>query len=233
MKKHIPTLLSVISIGGLCGASVLSAYATIKAVKLIEIKKQEEGIEELTKKEIIDTTWKCYIPTIGMVVATGACILMSNVINKKQQASLLAAYGVLQQTFSNYRRSVNEIYGEDADMKVVKDIVETDNNDIKYCENYDDDITLFDMGSGKYITTTKEKFKNAMTYVNTMLDKCTTVYLNDFYEMLGKNMDQPYGDFIGWDKQTDKVRFDVEPVIINGGMEVHILSMSPDPYFPQ
>lgn len=236
MKKYLPTVLSVISIGGLCGASVLSAYSTIKAIKLIEAEKREKGVDGLTKKEIINTTWKCYIPTIGMVVVTGGCIFMSNTLNKKQQASILASYGVLQQAFSNYRKSVNHIYGEDADIAVAKDILETDDGADEYYEDYDsdkDDIILFDMESGKYISTTKEKFKNAMTYVNTALNNCNTVYLNDFYEKLGKDAYRAYGDFLGWDKQTDKVHFEVEPVIINGGMEIHILSMSPEPYFPQ
>ena len=61
--KKSPEILTGIGIVGIGMTVVLTATATIKAVKLIEEEKTNKGDdEELTKVEVVKVAWKPYLP---------------------------------------------------------------------------------------------------------------------------------------------------------------------------
>lgn len=79
-KKHMNTILSIVSSLGVVSTAVLSGMATYDAVKAINEKKAE------TKKEKIKVAAPIYIPTVLSGMATIACIISANLFNKVQQA---------------------------------------------------------------------------------------------------------------------------------------------------
>ena len=61
LSKHRPAILMGIGIAGMVTTVGLAVYATPKAISLIDEKKLEEGLDELTALEIVKTCWKCYV----------------------------------------------------------------------------------------------------------------------------------------------------------------------------
>ena len=110
LKRKAPTILTCAGAIGVVGTSVLTAKATTKVSKLLEQATEEKG-EKLTVWETIDISLPSYFPALLAGTATIACIFGANVINKRRQATLLSAYGMLDQVYKEYRAKVNDIYG--------------------------------------------------------------------------------------------------------------------------
>ena len=121
LRKSSPTILTIVGIGGVAATAILSAKATIKAVDILEEVKQGKD-EELTTMEKVKAVGPVYIPAIAVGIATAACIAGSNVLNKKQQASLMGSYILLEQTFKEYKDKVIDIHGKEGHEEVVSEI---------------------------------------------------------------------------------------------------------------
>ena len=70
VSKRSPEILTGIGIAGMIGTTIIAVRATPKALKLLEAEtelKNENG-EELSKADIVRTTWRCYIPDRKSVV---------------------------------------------------------------------------------------------------------------------------------------------------------------------
>ena len=100
----------------------MTAKAAPKALSLIEEAEEEKG-EELTVLEKVTVAGPVYIPSIVTGAATIACIFSANVLNTRNQAALTSAYALLDRSYKEYKRKVNELYGEDADTRVMESMV--------------------------------------------------------------------------------------------------------------
>ena len=121
VKKNGATILTCVGAAGVVSTALLTSKATIKANDILENARREKG-EELTVLEKINCALPSYIPAILMGVGTVTCIFGANVLNKKQQASLLSAYTLLDQSYKEYRSKVTELYGEEAEKAVEESI---------------------------------------------------------------------------------------------------------------
>lgn len=92
--RHTSTVLTCLGGIGVVATSIMAIKATPKALELIEEAKKEKG-EELSKWETVKVAAPKYIPAMMTGVATIACIFGANVLNKRQQASLISAYASL------------------------------------------------------------------------------------------------------------------------------------------
>ena len=106
---------------GLVATAVLTAKATPKAMTRVENAREEKG-EELTKVETAIAAAPAYIPPIITGAATLVCMFGANALSKRQQASLVSAYALLDNSYKEYKKKVNEMYGEDASNKVKEEI---------------------------------------------------------------------------------------------------------------
>lgn len=125
IQKHMPAILTYAGVCGVVGTAVMAVKATPKALTIIEQEKMYrsyEGNNKPTKKEIVDLTWKCYIPSIMFGLSTIACIISIHALNKKNQASLTSAYAMLNEAYKQYRDAAKVVYGEDADAKIQAEI---------------------------------------------------------------------------------------------------------------
>lgn len=127
LKKHGSTILSCMGIVGVAATTILAIKATPKAICLLEEAEDKKG-EELSKIEKIKIAAPVYIPTIATGLSTIACIASANFLNKKHQANLASAYALINASYNNYRRKVNELYGEDADSKIIEKMAEDEYN---------------------------------------------------------------------------------------------------------
>lgn len=131
LKRSSPTILTCLSVAGFVGTTVLAVRATPKALAILDEATVEycangrtnhDDIQNLPKrlpfKETVQLTWKCYIPAALVGLSTVTCIVGINALSKRNQASLASAYAMLSESYQQYRKAANVVYGEDADSKI-------------------------------------------------------------------------------------------------------------------
>ena len=112
VKKHSPEILTGIGIAGMITTTVLAVQATPKALMLIEDKKANEELTELTPVETVKTAWKPYVPAVVTGAMSIACLIGANSVNAKRNAALATAYKLSETAFSEYKAKVIETLGE-------------------------------------------------------------------------------------------------------------------------
>lgn len=105
LSRNSNLLLTVISAAGVVTTVWVTIKGTIKAVKLCEEKKC------VGRREVIETVWKCYIPTIGFVILTTAAILCNGKINAKRLAVLTSAYSGSVETIKKIEEKMSKQIG--------------------------------------------------------------------------------------------------------------------------
>lgn len=245
LKRSSPTLLSCAAGIGVIATAVLAAKAGPKAISLIGAKECEKGTK-MTRLEQFQTTWKTYAPTGIVAVATVGCIFASNYLNRRNQASLMAAYATLDQTFKQYRKSATNVYGPDADLKIRADMAKENylsaDGYSLYLQEYDDEgplHTFYEMYTKQYFTSTFGVVLNAQYHINRNLNLRGDVTLNEYLEFLGIEK-VAGGDALGWDVTCFVEDYGLQPWIefdniytkvedSPDGMECFIISASFDP----
>lgn len=109
LKRNAPTILSVAACGGVILSNYFTGKAVLKADKILN-----EPHNENTKKQLIQT----YIPPVLTAGATIGCIIGAHLMNKKIQAAVIAAYGVLDATFQAYRAKQDP----EADLQIMTEV---------------------------------------------------------------------------------------------------------------
>ena len=195
VKFNSPTILTCLGAAGVVGTAVLAAKAGTKANRVLEQAEKEKG-EQLTTLEKIDVTLPVYIPTIMAGAATITCIFGANVINKRKQASLVSAYGLLDKTYKEYRKKVDEYYGDGSDEEIMDEIAQD-----KYASNpvkpsLQNEL-FYDEYSKRYFEAPTARVIEAKYRLNRDLQMRDYAYLNEFYEYLGlEGIDD--GWTLGW-----------------------------------
>lgn len=170
VDDNLPTILSVLALGGL-GASVgMAVKETPKAMEALEAEthkklftstddelekmnamRVDEEPENYTKlgfdsmatvgrgdektdivlynRKNVLTTWDkvkavapVYLPCAITTIATGACIIASNVVSKKRYLGLAALVATQAKNFDEYQEKVKELFGEKKEENVKKEL---------------------------------------------------------------------------------------------------------------
>lgn len=233
ITRNAPTILTVVGGVGVVATSVLAVKATPKALTILKEAEEEKG-EELTVVEKVVAAGPSYIPAVVTGAATLACIFGANVLNKRQQASLASAYAMIDASYKEYRKKVNELYGEDADAHVREEISK-DKYKEKDIPKDDSKLLFFDEFSGRFFRSTLEKVQQAENLVNRDLVLQYYCTLNDFYGYLGiPHIDG--GHEIGWSEAMNEqaywqtwVDFSNLKMSTDDGVEYYIVRMYQEP----
>lgn len=233
IKRAMPTILTFIGAGGVIGV----AYAASKAgEKKAELEKQAKE-ERLTKSEAFFLIAPAYGPTIGIAAGTMACIFGANKLNKKQQASLISAYAILERSYSEYRKTASDLLGNDGDKEIVKEMVKSKlSGNLSSADKEDGEKQLFyDMASERYFQATKETVMAAEYMLNRNMAIRGYAPLNEFYGFLGIPK-VSFGEEIGWSLGTGLdfygyqwIDFTHEETEVDG-VEVTIIRMPFEPH---
>lgn len=232
LKDKSPTILSCIGGAGVVVTTVLAVKATPKAMRVIEAKETEKG-EPLSKVEIVKYTAPLYAPAMLVGASTIACIFGANVLNERKQASLMSAYALLDGTYKEYKRKVDEMLGAEASNSIMQEIAKD-----KYdSEEVDEDADLFfDHFSGRYFNATDIEVKEAIHRINTMLSVRDYATLNEFYDLLGVAPIDG-GDDLGWTTWRNQELYwqswlDIKTtkIITDDGLECTMLHTTMEPY---
>ena len=213
--------------------AVMAAKATPKAVTLLEEAKEEKK-EELTKFEVVKIAGPAYIPAVLVGAATISCVFGANVLNKRQQAALMSAYALLDNSYKEYKAKVTELYGENANDDVQEGIAK-DKYDSADIPKEDGKELFYDAFSGQYFHSTLAKVKDAEYQINRDLVMRDFATVNEFYEYLDIPT-IPSGDELGWSSGMNFdyywqlwIDFGHRRVTMEDGTECCIITMFSEP----
>lgn len=227
------TILTCMGGVGLIATAVLTATATPKALTRVDNARKEKG-EELTKVETVIAAAPAYIPPIATGVATLVCIFGANMLTKRQQASLISAYALVDNSYKEYKKKVEELYGEGANDNVKSEIAK-DKYEESDIEPEDGMKLFYDEFSGRYFESTIEKVQDAEYNINRDLSMRDYATLNEFYAYLGL-IPIDGGDDLGWSTGMNHdhywqswIDFGHHKTIMDDGLEVIIVTMFSEP----
>ena len=201
LRKHSPEICTALGIGGMIFTTALAVKATPKALKLLEDRKKEEKVDELTATETVKTVWKCYIPSVLTGAFSIFLIVTSNSINLKRNAAITAAYSLSETAFREYKNKVVETIGERKE-EAVRDSVAKDRiqrapeQEVILTEK--GNMLCYDTLSGRYFKTDIEKLKSSVNELNRQMRDEMFISLNEYYYELGLRPTK-IGDDLGWD----------------------------------
>ena len=203
LTKYSPGILTGIGITGMIGATFMAVKATPKALYLIETKKEEAEVEELTPIETIKTCWTCYIPATLTTVLSAVCLIGASTVSAKRNAALATAYSISEAALREYQEKVVEVVGEKKE-KAVRDAVAKDQ--IERDPVTKSEVVIIDSNSntlcyeplsGRYFKSTIDKIKKAEIKLDRQMIQEMYVSLNDFYWEIGLD-GTDLGDKMGW-----------------------------------
>ena len=254
-KKVLPIGLTILSTGGMVLTTVLAVKATPKVLEDIEELKSEKKeicevymdnelnchvyYEQPSKKELLQIYTKRYWPAVLVGMATVTCMASATILSEKSQASIAGAYALVSNSFKKYRKSVKNVFGDDADKKIIDD-VEANMTDCerKYIsapnfmgntslnESDEEERLFLDVYSNRYFYSTLSRVIEAEYHTNRNLVLGAGVLLNDFYDFLG--IDKISGGDLLWSICDDYlwIDFDNQLETLEDGREVYKI------YFP-
>ena len=159
LQNNSSSILTGVGVIGVIGTAVLTACATPKAMRLLENTEYEKiatSGEPLTKLEKVKIAAPAYIPAALTGTATIACIIGANVLNHRQQASLMSAYALLDRSYKEYRSKVRELYGKEADIRIREEMIKDDFEDEPF-EFNEEFVTFYDERHMRFFESAAEK----------------------------------------------------------------------------
>ena len=170
----------------------------------------------LTPVEVVKSTWKAYIPAVGLGVVGVVCLIGAARVSSARNAAFAGAASIAEKALYEYQQKVIDILGEDQANEIrdelAKDrVVKIDAADIS---GNNETVCSRPGGSWIYDPITDRKWKSDLETVRAAMndfnhDLIGGVYgtLNDWYYCLGVK-GVSIGDDLGWcsDKLLD-IRF--------------------------
>jgi Family of unknown function (DUF6353) len=201
------TLLTAGGVVGVVATAVLTGRASIKAYQVLEDAKpvDEEPIEPLTKAQKIILVGPQFIPPVLTGSVTIAAIIMANRMNAQKAAALVAAYGVTQKHFEEYKTKVAEKLTGPKQNQVNDELAQERVNRTPGHESVivvEGEVLCFDQPTGRYFRSTMENINRAVNSTNAEIIHHDYASASYFYEEL----DMPattWTDEVGWN--TDQL----------------------------
>lgn len=241
LKKHSPEILVVAGAVGTVASAVMACKATLKVHEIIEEKEEtlaeiQEAVEagenkagnvytEEDGKKDLSLTYlqtgvkfaKLYGPAVLLGTLSITAMVSSNVILKKRNVALMAAYTTLDKGFKEYRGRVIERFGKELDhelrynikaKEVEEKVVKEDGTEetVKKTVNVIDPTSISDYaviyddgctGWTKDPELNKFFLKSQERYANDRLKAKGHLFLNEVYDMLGVPRTKA-GQIVGW-----------------------------------
>ena len=234
-KEHNPEILVGLGVAGMMTSTVLAVKATPKALDIMEDKKADMGVTYLTRKEIAQATWKLYAPSIGVGLASAACIILGTSKSIKRNTALATVYALSESTLREYQSKAKEMFGEEKaaelDREVAKarvrkrevtTIVESEGSEyIHHTGN--GDTLVYDTLSGRYFRSSMNSIESAVNLINKSLLNDYIMTLNEFYNELGVPTIGA-GSLIGWKSDKELLEVSFESDVDQNGNPYLVLS---------
>lgn len=238
LNKRSPEIFLSLGIAGAVTTTIFAIKATIKAVKVVEEIKEEKRVSseeevELTKAEIVKSTWTLYLPTAFTGAISIACLINANSINRRRNAALAAAFSLSKTALEEYQGKVVEKIGKKKE-KDIKDSIAKDkldahpatnnilhtkdesvSNNVVYTTNNKNTL-CYDCLIDRLFYSDMETIRSAVNELNKNLIEDMYVSLNDFYYLLGLK-EVKLGEELGWNIDDGIVKIDYSSILTEDG----------------
>lgn len=234
IQKHNPEILTGVGIAGMVTTTIMAVKATPKALKLIEEKEEELNVEQLPTKELIKTTWKCYIPSVIIAGASIACIVYASSTNLRRNTALAAAYTISEATLKEYQDKVVEKIGEKKEQEIREEVggskmAKNPIREVILTEN-GGNTTCYDVVSGRYFKSNRDTINRIVNDLNREMRTEMYVTLNEFYYELGLDTIK-IGDDLGWNIEKGYIDITFSSHLDANGTPCLVLDYKPAPIY--
>lgn len=202
VNKNAPTILTVVGTAGIFVTAVLTGKATLEAAD--RVKHVERSIDRpLTKLEIIEVSWKYFIPPVIIAVGTSAAVIGMHSIHSKRAAALFSAYSITDTAFREYQSKVANVLGEKKERSLREEIAADQIRKNPPPENRETvvigsgTVLCLETTTGRYFWSTMEKILQAQNTINARIIHDMYASQNDFYSLIGIPTTS-LGDQLGW-----------------------------------
>lgn len=226
-KKYSPQILTTVGILGGITSAVMASKATLKLergavlddleMNMQDIKDLRSVGKEVPTKDVafLYTTAtiqiaKLYAPAVSLGAASIVCIISAQGIMQKRNAALTAAYVAVEKGFSEYRKKVQEVLGEDKERELNYDIKKervddtqkgtSEEVEVAHSTGHSQYARFFDEGSRNWTRDANynRTFLSAQErFANDKLVAQGYLFLNDIYDALDIPR-SPAGQLVGW-----------------------------------
>ena len=243
LRRNSPKILAILAAIGTVSTAFATARATPKALLLIREAESQKG-EDLTALEKVKVAAVPYIPAVLLGSATIVCVFGAQMLNRRVQSSMASAYALLDQSFKDYRRKLNELYGDEADKKVIEALaVEKSQTvyinasyldgpcDLALEENSSKPVLWYDEYSKRFFTASLEQVLMAEYHLNRNYILRGEAVINELYEFLGLEPTD-WGTEAGWapmDEGMFWIEFNHIPAKLDNGSVFYIIEMPFEP----
>lgn len=250
LSKNSPTILTGCAVAGAFTAVVLAIKATKPALEHIREEKKEhldrllvtdgdKGVSEEEKElmieevplkplEVVQATWRDYIPTGIALAGTTACIIGAHTVDAKRLAAMAALYQISETTLKDYKSEAQKLLGKKKAEELKDAVAEkqlgrhpsTENNIISTGHG---ETLCYEPLTGRYFRSDINTIKAVVNELNArMISGDERISENEFFYELGLD-GVKYGDDVGWNVDTrieldftSSLRSDGTPVLVIG-----------------
>ncbi len=213
--KYTPEILTGLGVAGMCSAVVTSGIGTLKASEKLKAYKEEHEVETLTKKEIVKETWKCYIPTVALVLSSSACIIGATKIKSDRMSALATALAMSEKASEELIEKAKQVVGvekvEEIKKEIKQDKVTETFNDIEenIIETGDGTDLFYDELTGRLFHSCQNAIREGVNRINMEMMSSMYCNANDLYSEINMT-NVGMGKYLGWciDDGLIDVRFD-------------------------
>jgi Family of unknown function (DUF6353) len=207
-SDHLPSILSAAAVVGLAGTVVLAVKATPDAIVALREARQDKEYnqaydeersiidqdkletQELSRVEIVQATWRIYLPAGICGLSTVACILGSNAMGLRRQAALLGAYTLVDTGFRDYREKVAEHLTAPKRQKIEDELREEQIARQPMTQSTvfitgGGDQPCYDTLSGRYFKSNIETLRRAANDLDEEIRNDMFASQNEFYRLIG------------------------------------------------
>lgn len=230
LGKRSPAILTATGIISMGTAAVLAAKETPKAIRLIEEREQEID-DELTPKEKVETTWKCYVPALTTGIFGAACLIGAHSVHARRNAAIATAYKLSETALAEYKEAVTEEIGEEKESLIRKKVIQKKLDETPVGPN---NIIItgrgnqpcYDGMSGRVFDSDLNTIEKAINAVNRRMTYEMYVSLSDFYDELGLDHTD-ISDDVGWNLDDGLLEVSFDSMILADGrpcitLEYHV-----------
>ena len=235
-KKHLPDILTGVSIVGVGLTAYMAHKDTLREKEIFNFERPETGVQKALC--YVETYWRTGLTAAG----TMAAIIFCRKVTAEQLAAMVATCAAVEQRFNAYREIVRKEFGKEKERDIYIETAQSLDPDWgitpplpEKADDYDDSYVFYDAFSNRYFVSSVEKVQQAMYHINRNFAMRGYACANEYYNMLGLD-GIPNGDNIGWESVdlmesglAPWIGFESELKIWDDGTKYYILYFEVDP----